>query len=176
MKLLLIAFMALGVFIPAQAEERMCTMQYEPVCGAQQVQCITTPCYPMYHTYGNACMLAAEGATFIHEGACTAKETGPVIPREPYTPPAHCSAWFDGCNQCGRGEDGQSFCTLMACVGEPAPGYCIRYDDPPQATPAPASPPSSPTTATSSAEEAPAETQGFFARLWQSVLDFFSFF
>lgn len=45
----------------------MCTMQYEPVCGEKQVQCITTPCDPIRSTYGNACMAAADQATVIFE-------------------------------------------------------------------------------------------------------------
>ena len=37
-----------------------CTMQYAPVCGAAQVQCITEPCYPMQVTFGNKCELDAQ--------------------------------------------------------------------------------------------------------------------
>ncbi|HEX2792610.1 MAG TPA: hypothetical protein VHO23_02750 [Candidatus Paceibacterota bacterium] len=74
------------LFLPglafAQGTGVACTMQYAPVCGAQQVQCVAAPCYPVYHTYGNACVLGAEGGTFIHDGECTADETGPVVPME----------------------------------------------------------------------------------------------
>lgn len=37
-------------------DNRICTMQYDPVCGEQQVQCIKAPCYPIKKTYWNACM------------------------------------------------------------------------------------------------------------------------
>ena len=105
-------------------------MQYAPVCGAQEVQCIKAPCYPQYHTYGNACMAGAANARILHEGECTAAETGPVIPEEEtenYIPPAHCSAWNDGCNSCARGTNGQTICTLKYCMN-PGPGYCTAYD------------------------------------------------
>ncbi len=36
---------------------------------------------------------------------------------DPYTPPANCSSWYDGCNTCGRQfPGGPAFCTLRACV------------------------------------------------------------
>ncbi len=57
----------------------MCTMQYEPVCGEKQVQCITTPCDPIRSTYGNACMAAADQATVIFEWECNIAETGPIV-------------------------------------------------------------------------------------------------
>lgn len=161
-------------------EPRACTMQYDPVCGAKQVQCIKAPCYPQYQTYGNACTLGLDDdATFIHAGECTAAETGPVKPTGAYVPPAHCSAWFDGCNQCGRGSNGESFCTLMACEGDPSPGYCIRYDSAPAEQPAPAPTPTGPvdTEPVSIIEEvAPAEPLGFFEALIERIRLFFAQF
>lgn len=62
------------------AEERMCTMQYEPVCGARIVQCIKAPCYPVYETFGNRCVLNSADAIYIHSGECTEKETGAYDP------------------------------------------------------------------------------------------------
>ena len=120
---------AVFFIIPAvagAAGPTMCTAQYQPVCGAKQVQCITAPCYPMYHTYGNSCTMNAENGTFIHEGECTASETGPVKSTQPYIPPSNCTAWFDGCNSCSRAESGQSMCTERACAGTPAaaPSRC----------------------------------------------------
>ena len=79
--LLLVPVLLIAYQAHAQ-EPRMCTMQYAPVCGAKPVQCVAAPCYPQYHTYGNSCVLGAEGGTFIHEGECTAEETGPVIPKD----------------------------------------------------------------------------------------------
>lgn len=124
-----IGVVALPFFASAQT---MCTMQYDPVCGAQPVQCITTPCYPQYQTYGNACMAGAAGAAIIHRGECLPHETGPVIPHTPapYTPPATCKAWFDGCNSCSRTDAGVA-CTKKYCSPETTQaGYCIAYDKP----------------------------------------------
>ena len=72
----------------ASTTTQACTMQYKPVCAAYQVQCIQAPCYPVYRTYGNACMANVEAARFLHEGECTASETGAVQPTDSYTPPA----------------------------------------------------------------------------------------
>lgn len=77
---LVVPVLFLPALVSAQGTGMACTMQYAPVCGAQQVQCVAAPCYPQYHTYGNACVLSAEGGTFIHEGECTPEETGPVKP------------------------------------------------------------------------------------------------
>jgi len=108
--------------IPAITEARtptMCTMQYEPVCGTEN---------GVYKTYGNGCVLGAEGAVYQHEGECTAAELKGKQ-EGTYAPPAHCTAWFDGCNSCSRSAGGQSMCTLMACMGEPSAGYCRAYGD-----------------------------------------------
>ncbi len=169
------------------AEGMACTMQYQPVCGAKQVQCVAAPCYPVYHTYGNSCTLAAEKGTFIHEGECTADETGPVKPamEENYVPPANCTAWFDGCNSCSRGSDGQSMCTLMACMGPKAPGRCTAYEKPgpavtlPAPDPAPSMPVVGATTSISASPSAEASTTakaGFFHRMWNTLLDWFGTF
>ena len=48
----------------------MCTMQYDPVCGRQEVQCIKAPCNPIVQTYGNQCTLNAAGAEAIHAWEC----------------------------------------------------------------------------------------------------------
>lgn len=47
-----------------------CTMEYAPVCGSKQVQCIAAPCDPVQQTYSNRCMLNADGATFVSDGEC----------------------------------------------------------------------------------------------------------
>ncbi len=121
-----IVFLALPILASARTPA-ICTMQYEPVCGEKQVQCITAPCYPVYHTYGNSCTMAAEKGNFIHAGECTEEETGPVYPTQPYVPPANCTAWFDGCNSCSKRANGAVMCTLRACVNTPAAGYCTAY-------------------------------------------------
>jgi PKD repeat protein len=58
-----------------------CTMEYNPVCGAKPVTCITTPCNPVQQTYSNRCMMTADGATYVHQGACGATSSGgaPVV-------------------------------------------------------------------------------------------------
>ena len=188
-RFLLAAAFVFGVLLlPASVNARepmMCTAQYDPVCGAKPVQCVTAPCYPVYHTYGNACTLAAEEGTFIHAGECTASETGPVKPADDtYVPPANCTAWFDGCNSCSRGTDGQSMCTLMACMGPKAPGRCTAYSTPkpPVVTPVPVPEPeaSIETSTTASAEatttdpEAEHESEGFFIGIWNTIKSWFS--
>jgi peptidoglycan hydrolase-like protein with peptidoglycan-binding domain len=47
-----------------------CTKEYVPVCGSKPIVCITTPCNPVQQTYGNRCMMQADGATFLYQGAC----------------------------------------------------------------------------------------------------------
>ncbi|MEK9154383.1 MAG: PKD domain-containing protein [Patescibacteria group bacterium] len=47
-----------------------CTKEYAPVCGAKPIVCITTPCNPVPTTYGNKCVMNADGASFLYEGAC----------------------------------------------------------------------------------------------------------
>lgn len=156
----------------------MCTMQYDPVCGAKQVQCVTAPCYPIYETYGNSCMLGADkNATYIHKGECTESETGPIKPTEPYTPPKGCIAWFDGCNHCSLGQGG-AMCTLMACQGTPRAGYCTAYEKPtptpsPVITTTPTPTPEEPAETTTATEPAPASEPGFFASTWISVSTWF---
>lgn len=42
--------------VSSEDENRMCTLQYAPVCAQVQVQCIQAPCPPMEETFWNACM------------------------------------------------------------------------------------------------------------------------
>jgi hypothetical protein len=162
MKTLLLAAMVL-LTMPILASARtpaICTMQYEPVCGEKQVQCIKAPCYPVYHTYGNSCTMSAEKGVFIHAGECTAEETGPIVPKEPYVPPANCTAWFDGCNSCSKNPNGSVVCTLRACA-EPAAGYCTAHsavDKPVVVEESGAS--------TSTLTVTPVQAQSFLSSLW----------
>lgn len=65
----------LAVSSVSAASDTICTMDYTPVCGAVQVQCIRAPCYPVYQTFGNSCTLSASAnATFIKKGECGADE------------------------------------------------------------------------------------------------------
>lgn len=48
----------------------MCTMEYAPVCGEVEVQCIQAPCEPVKQTFGNACMANGAKAKNITQGEC----------------------------------------------------------------------------------------------------------
>lgn len=101
-----------------------CTKEYDPVCGAKPVVCITAPCNPVPTTYGNLCMMKADGATFLYSGACKDSTVSPES--DPM-----CKAWNDGCNMCGRSEiGGPAFCTLKYCAPETTEKpYCSAYFD-----------------------------------------------
>jgi len=155
----------------------MCTMQYQPVCGTQG---------GTYKTFGNGCMLGAEKAVYQHEGECTASELAGMQVGV-YTPPAHCIAWNDGCNSCGRGPDGQATCTLMACMGAPRAGYCTAYAETEAPEPGPPGTINSENTDTqiavvatdTSPEPSPFGTTtgesdpGFLFGLWRSITSWF---
>lgn len=52
----------------------VCTMEYAPVCGLVEVQCVTTPCPPIPETFGNACAACGQGnAVSYTPGACSAE-------------------------------------------------------------------------------------------------------
>lgn len=52
----------------------MCTEQYQPVCAAYQVQCITTPCNPVPKTYSNNCFACMDKNVISYTaGECTAQ-------------------------------------------------------------------------------------------------------
>lgn len=172
-----VVFVALfALVIPAITEARtptMCTMQYDPVCGTEQ---------GVYKTYGNSCVLGAEGAMYQHKGECTDVELSGKQEGS-YTPPANCTAWFDGCNSCSQNASGQSMCTLMACMGEPKAGYCRAYGEPKPETPS--SPPE--TVGSGSVEPVEAEVvieatttaetdPGFFFGIWRAIAAWFRAF
>jgi hypothetical protein len=72
MRIFLFLFSLFGLALVASAAEDpvMCTMEYAPVCGTVEVQCITTPCNGVRETFGNACMAGAAKATNITTGEC----------------------------------------------------------------------------------------------------------
>ena len=48
-----------------------CTMEYAPVCGRVEVQCVTEPCDPVPKTFSNGCTACAEGNVISYTaGAC----------------------------------------------------------------------------------------------------------
>jgi len=56
----------------AQKNAEICTMEYAPVCGLVQVQCVTTPCDPVPQTFGNACGACAQGTVSSYTvGECS---------------------------------------------------------------------------------------------------------
>jgi hypothetical protein len=70
-------------------EPTMCTMDYNPVCGSVQVECVTTPCEPVEQTFGNACSMAANPrATFLHRWECKADREPIKACTKEYMP--HC--------------------------------------------------------------------------------------
>lgn len=188
---------ALFLIPSAKAESPIaCPEIWAPVCGAQQVQCVRAPCYPQYKTYSNSCFLNADKGTFIHEGECSASETGPYMAGGTdggsdgtYVPPEGCMAWFDGCNSCSRASaNGPAMCTLMACTGDPQPGYCRSYEvpKPPVDGDTPVtSPPGGSGSSVGSPGEQPIPVdidggigdtpeRGFFTRVWLSITSWFS--
>jgi hypothetical protein len=101
-----------------------CTKEYKPVCGEQQIVCITTPCNPIQKTYGNRCMMEADGAKLLYQGACRPDSANPEKD-------LRCKSWYDGCNTCSRETPGGSaMCTLKACTSESMQKpYCTAYFD-----------------------------------------------
>lgn len=56
---------------PQEKAQEACTMQYEPVCGLVEVQCIQAPCNPVPQTFGNACSACSEDNVISYtEGMC----------------------------------------------------------------------------------------------------------
>nr|HPO05572.1 hypothetical protein [Candidatus Gracilibacteria bacterium] len=95
MKKLILMLLALGGFFfltSAQAEESICTMDYNPVCGEKEVQCIKAPCPALKTTYGNKCTMEAAQAKFLYEGEC--KEECPKFVRP-------STKWYQDCKKKG---------------------------------------------------------------------------
>lgn len=60
---------------------KVCTLEYAPVCGQEEINCITAPCpQPEPKTYGNKCGLTAAGAKYLYAGECKKEgDTKPTI-------------------------------------------------------------------------------------------------
>lgn len=77
---LLLSFLFLGISnAEAASNPSVCTMEYAPVCGSVQVQCIQAPCPPIRETFGNKCVANAAGAMNITIGECGSVVTPPPI-------------------------------------------------------------------------------------------------
>ena len=88
-----------------------CTKEYAPVCGTQEVQCITAPCPPLHKTYGNQCEAESSNAAILFEGECGKLEGTPVD-----SLPVACPAVFDPV--CAKKEN-----KSVACITEPCPTF-----------------------------------------------------
>ena len=93
-------------------EPLICTLEYEPVCVAQPVQCLVAPCPDVHATRGNQCQ--AGDLPVLFKGECGDLEGQPVI--------------YDDTDNCST--DDQLFCVKgihplidIACVTEPCPMY-----------------------------------------------------
>lgn len=104
-----------------------CANTYEPVCAILPTpRClIEYSCkmqQPLPTTYSNDCVAKNAGAKILYKEKCD--EDMAVIKKEI---PNNCISWFDGCNTCGRSNDGgPMMCTLMACQEYDEP-RCLEY-------------------------------------------------
>lgn len=57
-------------------------------------------------------------------------DTPATKPARPPTPPEGCTAWFDGCNNCGVENGKVTICTMMWCETPTAPAKCNAYSPP----------------------------------------------
>lgn len=68
-----------NVFVFTQNKPTACTMEYAPVCGKIEVQCIKAPCLPITQTFSNKCMAEAAKATDITIWSCDQWSTGSIV-------------------------------------------------------------------------------------------------
>lgn len=55
---------------PCRDEDRVCTAEFEPVCGSVSVQCLTDNCSPVRQTFSNECEAQRAGITTFSQGEC----------------------------------------------------------------------------------------------------------
>ncbi|MAF79787.1 hypothetical protein CL629_01780 [bacterium] len=59
--------------LPEQRDVDACIEIYQPVCGIVNVQCVTTPCYPVQETFENSCKACSNSLVSSYvEGECLA--------------------------------------------------------------------------------------------------------
>jgi len=100
----------------AKTNNTICTMEYAPVCGSVQVQCIKAPCPPIEQTFWNKCQMNANWAKFLYEWECW----------KPKLDLSNCESYFDWCNNCSVVDWVLSACTLMYCE-KPTQAKCTKY-------------------------------------------------
>lgn len=117
-KIFSLVLFLLGIYISwlavahASNDPVACTMEYAPVCGSVQVQCIRAPCDPVRQTFGNACVARAAGATNITPGECETVVGGDrdehgCIPSAGYS-------WDADLGKCARPWETRSFVLTVA--------------------------------------------------------------
>lgn len=63
--------------LPRVEDPIVCPLYVAPVCAAQEVQCVTEPCFPVHKTFSNSCF--AGDAPILFEGECGDLEGKPVL-------------------------------------------------------------------------------------------------
>lgn len=100
--------------------QKICTMEYAPVCGKKTVvnnckptattACTTIASWKKSKTYSNTCMMKADGATFVRSGECNADNDVWV------EPPAFCSD--NGFKKLNRGTRGDHVRALQQYLSD----------------------------------------------------------
>lgn len=65
--------MAIGMVTGSVTAPVRCTREFMPVCGTKPLECPPgqiCAAVMVEKTYGNKCLMKADGATLVHEGAC----------------------------------------------------------------------------------------------------------
>lgn len=111
-KNILTAIIALStIWFSFAANDVMCTMQYDPVCGKDG------------KTYSNACVASSQNWVEVdHKWECTDKVNIGGIDL------SNCEAYFDGCNNCSVVDWKLGACTMMYCENPTTP-KCTKTKD-----------------------------------------------